>query len=336
MKHAGLALIVVIAALAALTIFFLQSDSTDAPEPEFPLTTPTAADAAIATATPLPSTWIEALRPQPDPADAMLIGCGDTNGDGVVSGAEESAGDVTIALIPGEACRDPERHADFLAETKTPACGDRGALLIVGIASAGSDLLDASAGESMGMLDIINALRARADELAVDDALILTTAAVFGAEQPQTSMERWVAAQAGARMAAQPCLRAVFLGHSHGGATVTSATASLDAAYGDRMLAVLIDRTTALYDRQATEMPARTPMLNFFQTNEGWHGIALDLPNAVNFDESGERAPVAPSDGGGGFALVSHKTLDDSPGVQRRVVDAIATWLEEPIQVAAD
>lgn len=332
MKHAGFALIVVIAALAALVIFFLLSDSTDAPEPEFPLSTPTA-DGAGATATPLPSTWLEALRPRPERSAASLIGCGDDDGDGLIASVQAAA---TIALIPGEACRDPESHADFLAEPATPACGDRGALLIVGVASAGSDLLDASAGESLGLLDIVNALRARAEELAIDDALMLSTAAVFGAEQPQTSMERWIAAQAAARLDAQPCLRAVFLGHSHGGATVTSATASLDDAYGDRMLAVLIDRTTALYDRPATEMPARTPMLNFFQTNEGWHGIALDLPNAVNFDESGERAPVAPSDGGGGFALVSHKTLDDSPGVQRRVVDAIATWLTGPPQVAVD
>lgn len=335
MKNAGLIVIVVIAALAALTIFFLLSDSTDAPEPEPPLATPTSAAEPITSPTPLPRTWLDALQPPPPSSAATLIACADANGDGVLA-PNETAAAAPITLIPGEACRDPQSHADFLVEPATPACGERGALLIVGVASAGSDLLDASSGESLGLLDIINDLRARSDELAIDDVLMLSTAAVFGAEQPQTSMERWIAAQAGARLAAQPCLRAVFLGHSHGGATVTSATATLDAGFGDRVLAVLIDRTTALYDRPANEMPSRTPMLNFFQTNEGWHGIALDLPNAVNFDESGERAPVAPSDGGGGFALVSHKTLDDSPGVQRRVVDAIATWLTDAPREASD
>jgi hypothetical protein len=127
-----------------------------------------------------------------------------------------------------------------------------------------------------------------------------------------------------------PCLRAVLLGHSHGGVTVTSVGAAIEERYPGRLFGVLIDRTIALYDRPADEMPASMPLLNLYQLNEGWHGVALDLPNVTNVDESGERAPVAPSDGGGGPALVSHKTLDDAPDVQRRVVHAVMAWLAAP------
>jgi len=40
-------------------------------------------------------------------------------------------------------------------------------------------------------------------------------------------------------------------------------------------------------------------------------------------------APVAPSDGGGGPALVTHKTLDDASAVQQRIVDEILRWAAE-------
>lgn len=328
MKHAGLALIVVIAIVAALVIFFALSDSTNAPSPDLLTVTPTERVAA-ATATPLPRTWIDGLRPRPGAAAPILVSCSDADGDGVIDVPDRTAGGQTrIALIRGESCLDPASHADFLVLGEVLPCGGPDLLLVVAVASAGSDLLDASNGESLGLLDVVNELRRRAEARGIATTLVLATSAVFGAEQPQTSMEHWIAADTRMRLVAAPCLRAVLVGHSHGGATVTSVTANLDAAFGDRILAVLIDRTTALYDRPASEMPAVTPILNFFQTNEGWHGIALDVPNAANFDESGERAPVAPSDGGGGFALVSHKTLDDSPGVQRRIADAVSTWLD--------
>jgi hypothetical protein len=106
--------------------------------------------------------------------------------------------------------------------------------------------------------------------------------------------------------------------------------AALDARYADRMLGVLIDRTVALYDRPATEMPALTRLLNFFQLNEGWHGVPIDQPNVENIDESDERAPVAPSDGGGGLAIVSHKTLDDAVAVQQQAVEKSVSWALQP------
>jgi hypothetical protein len=68
-------------------------------------------------------------------------------------------------------------------------------------------------------------------------------------------------------------------------------------------------------------------LLNVFQLNQGWHGVALPQANVYNIDQSYERAPIALSDGGGDIAPVGHKTLDDAPGVQRIIVDAVMTWL---------
>ena len=329
MKRAGFALAAIVAVAAALVIFLALANDTSAPA-DVPSPTPTPMHAAQPSPTPLPRTWLDGFRP-PSGGAPLLISCGDTNGDGLLTSADRpELGRTVIALAAGEACNDPSRHADYYASPGLLSCGAGAIIRLVLVPSAGSDLLDASSGESLGLIDIANTLRREMEQRSVPSELTIAASALFGSDPPQTSMERWLAAQASAELAARPCLRIVLIGHSHGGATVTSATAALDAAYGNRMLAVLIDRTTALYDRQATEMPVRTPILNFFQTNEGWHGIALDLPNAVNFDESGERAPVAPSDGGGGFALVSHKTLDDSPGVQSRAADAVMSWIIVP------
>jgi hypothetical protein len=198
--------------------------------------------------------------------------------------------------------------------------------LIVAIASAGSNLMDTSGGESLGLLDIVNALQERAAREGIGTQTVLATSAIFGAEPAQTSMERWLAREVAAHLAGTPCLRAVLIGHSHGGTTVTSVAAALEGRYAGRMFGVLIDRTTALYDRNAAEFPSRTQVLNVYQLNEGWHGIRIDLPNFTNDDASSERAPIAPSDGGGGLALVSHKTLDDSPAVQQRIEDAVMAW----------
>ena len=63
-----------------------------------------------------------------------------------------------------------------------------------------------------------------------------------------------------------------------------------------------------------------------------WTGATVHhVANITNVDESSERAPVAPSDGGGGLALVSHKTLDDSVAVQHRIEDVVMAWLTSDI-----
>jgi hypothetical protein len=119
----------------------------------------------------------------------------------------------------------------------------------------------------------------------------------------------------------------VLIGHSHGGVTVTSITAALEERFGARMLGVLVDRSNVLYDRPADDIPAVTKIINIFQTNEGWHGEAIEQPNVTNIDASSATAPIDPAGGVGGPARVTHGSLDDSPAVQARIVEEILRWL---------
>lgn len=285
--------------------------------------------------TPLPATWADGLRSYAAGNGRFELVCSyDKNADGVLDGDDGLAG-LDITLRPDEPCGSPADHSDFFtASPSDPSysnCDDgRARVLIVAVASAGSDLREPSGGESLGLLDIVNRLQARLGAGGIASDVWLATAALFGAVAPQTSMEQWIGRGVALSLDALPCLRAVLIGHSHGGVTVTSVTAALDDRYASRMFGVAIDRTTKLYDRDATEMPSRTKVLNVFQTNEGWHGAPIDAPTVINDDESSERAPIALSDGGGGLALVTHKTLDDAPGVQGRVVDAVMGWLNAP------
>jgi hypothetical protein len=328
-RFAGFGAALVVAAIAAGAVSFILTDETSAPDTNILTVTPFA-QTPEPEPTPLPRTWLDGLRRVYGDPQPQLLACAD-DGDAALTGADLPELDGQRIALEAGACRDPQQHADFYAGafSSQPACGRPPApLLLIAVASGGSDLLLAREGESLGLLDIINALDDRLSEGAVPHALVLAAPGIFGAAaSPQTSMERWIEAYAGARLRELPCLRAVIVGHSHGGVTVTSVTAALEGVYADRMLGVAIDRTTKLYDRNATEMPRRARLLNVFQTNEGWHGEPIDAANVENVDESDERAPVAPSDGGGAPALVSHKTLDDAPAVQSRVVDEIVAWL---------
>jgi hypothetical protein len=288
---------------------------------------------AAASPTPMPTTWVGGLRAG-NAGEAMLLSCLDANSDGRLDGGDGArfAG-LDIGLIPGEACVDPAHHADFYAGPPVDAASftcdaPKAPLLVMAVASGGSDLLDAPSGESLGLIDIVNAIEKRAAAEGIGTQTVLTLSAILGADPAQTSMEHWLEHYLDGRLSSTPCLRVVIVGHSHGGVTVTSVTAALDDQYASRMLGVLVDRSAALYDRIARELPSRTVLLNIYQLNEGWHGVPLNRANAVDVDESSARAPIAPSDGGGGLALVSHKTLDDSAEVQQRIEDGVMAWLD--------
>ncbi len=343
MRLLGLLVVTGIAAAAAIVLFVVFADGSSPSGAAVAIIPTHTATAAAPTATPIPRTWPEGVVSFHGQYGKgwLLLSCLDVNHDGVLD-AGDGVGlrDVSIPLVPAKSCIDRAHHADFFAEGGTDssgfdcAAGDRPAILLT-IGSAGTDLLDLTSGESLGLLDIINALQPRATAAGITTAPWLAASALFGAEQAQTSMEQWLESNLSQVLDNYPCLRAVLIGNSHGGVTVTSVTEVLDAEYGDRMFGVMLDRTIALYDRAATEMPERTPLLNLFQTNEGWHGDFIDAPNVTNVDASAERAPIAPSDGGGGVTMVTHKTLDDSPPVQRLVEDAIIDWLASPSTSAA-
>jgi hypothetical protein len=334
----GIGISVFAGSLAALVLFIVFSGGTDAPSDEAAVivtpVTPTPAN-ATPTSTPAPTTWLEALGEPANAPSAVLVSCGDANGDSVIDSRDGPSipGGISITLDLDQSCIAPDLHGDFYAgvpfSDAAAACDGVTPVQIVLAASAGSDLMHPREGESLGMITIANDLRSQLEERGAEASVMVAVSAIFGAEMPQTSMEGWVAAHVRETLDAMPCAQAIIIGHSHGGVTATAAAIALEDAYADRVLVVLIDRTAVLYDRIADEMPQAARVLNFFQLNEGWHGEPIDQPNVENFDESDERAPIAASDGGGDLAIVSHKTLDDAVAVQRAVVELGVAWAIE-------
>lgn len=333
MRALGLVALFSLAVVAAVVLFsaFPRSSPTaDTASAGLPSVTPSPVPPEP---TPEPHSWVAGLKTSRR-GIATQVSCLDLNRDGFVDAADGAEFEgIEIPISDGAGCNDPAHHADYyVGDPSDPAAYDcdspAAPVLIVAIASAGSDLLDTTEGESLGVLDIVNALQARLTAVGAASVPVLSASAVFGADQPQTRNEEWIEHEVSNRLDDMPCLRAVMIGHSHGGVTVTSVTTELDDGYFGRIYGVLIDRTNVLYDRPATEIPSLIPLLNVYQTNEGWHGNVYGSDNIANVDESTQRAPIAPSDGGGdGLALVSHKTLDDSLPVQQRIADAVMTWL---------
>jgi hypothetical protein len=283
---------------------------------------------------PAPPSWLTALGEGSDAPPAILISCLDTNGDLALTSDDPGVvlpEGLRIPLLPEQACFEPETHADFYPgadfSDDAIACEGVTPVQIVIAASAGSDLKQPQEGESLGLIEIARNIRTQLEERGAEVSISVGVSAIFGADPPQTSMELWQTYRLQRLLEEVPCARAIIIGHSHGGVTATAVATYLDEAYADRLLAVVIDRTAVLYDRIAPEMPARTRVINFYQLNEGWHGFPIDLPNVENIDRSADRAPVAPSDGGGAPAIVSHKTLDDSPEVQRMAVEMAVAWV---------
>jgi hypothetical protein len=314
-------------------LFIVFTGGTDAPGHDESLTASPTALSEQATATPVPSTWLAALNEPVDAPAPVLVSCFDENHDGVLDAADPEArlpGNLAIALDPELGCVDAAHHRDFYAgvpfSTAARACEGVTPVQIVLAASAGSDLLLPREGESLGLIEIAKRMRDEINGSSGEASIMVAMSAIFGAEPPQTSMERWLAVRVRETLEEIPCSRVVIIGHSHGGVTATAAGIALEEEYADRMLIVLIDRSAALYDRVALEMPQMARVINFYQLNEGWHGEPIDQPNVENIDESDERAPVAPSDGGGGLALSSHKTLDDAVAVQDQAVAKSVAW----------
>jgi hypothetical protein len=334
MRVAGHILSFLAGIVCAGIVFTMLSDSTSAPDGAS-LVSGAAVTPAAPTATPIPATWIDGLRVPRGPEPPKELSCLDVDHDGHLNAADGSAlfAKLDVPIDPAYACGVNKHGADFYESALLPSFDCEHAhppLFLVVIAGGGSDLLDAKEGDSLGLLDVTNALFAKAKEIELPVTLTLSSGAIVGAEMPQSNLELMLTDYVANRLSLVPCARAALIGHSHGGVTVSTVTSLLEDRFADRILGVLVDRTNVIYDRPAENFPAHAPLINFFQTNEGWHGVALDMPNVTNFDESGEIAPIAPTDGGGGPAIVTHRSLDDSAVVQRHILDALVGWATKP------
>ena len=329
MRRAALGAFAAVIACAAGITAVACSSASSAPSVTFaPLASPTPSPPEP---TPLPATWLAGLH-APHAGQPVLLSCLDKDRDGYLTGNDDPrfAG-LTIQLEQHQSCVGPGMHADFYADdTSELSCDGPPPLLAVLVGGGGNDLLDAKSGESIGLIDIMNQLQPQLEASGVHVAVMLASAAITGAVPAQGSMERYLEHEIAARLDATPCLRMAIVGHSHGGVTVTDVLATLEDRFAGRVYGVLLDRTTVIYDGDTQSMPVTAPVLNIYQLNEGWHGVAIDQPNITNVDQTAEYAPLAPSDGGGGLARVSHKTLDDAVDAQHRIVDAITSWAIGP------
>jgi hypothetical protein len=278
----------------------------------------------------IPGSWMDELAYARQGATAQLS-CMDANGDGRLDAADgDEFVTVDTPLTRQIRCTGEDHPIEVFSSLPTDlphyGCGDWPApLLVVAVGGGGTDLRDRTLGESPGLIGTVNDLQAEASALGISSSVLLTAAAIGAADMPQLAMERWLEGALAARLQAMPCLRAVLLGHSHGGVTVSSVTAALEPRFGARIAGVMVDRTLALYDHGTSDYPASVPLLNVFQTNEGWHGVPLDAPNIENLDES--RA-TAPGDGIAAPVEVTHLTLDDSPGAREAILGWVTRWLD--------
>jgi len=335
-----------LAAFAALLLVSCSEPSADADPGESagaPSLTPSLTSTPRPTATPdpfqpvpppgfLPDTWPEGLEPSAD-GEAIRIACLDSDRDGRITGADDAAYEE-LEIVIAEPCAPDDERRDFFAgeaDADAFAC-DGGAppLLVVAIGGGGTDLHDPKSGVSLGLLGSVNEIAARAEAAGIAMAPVLASSAVFGADLPQTRMEQWIAHHVAGRLEQAPCARAVLIGHSHGGVIVTEVTAALEGRFGDRIYGVLIDRTAALYDRPATAIPLRTPLLNVYQLREGWHGEPIAQANVENADRTSSVAPKEPRLPDQPVEPVTHVNLDDARDVQ----ETIAAWVVE--RVSAD
>jgi hypothetical protein len=320
----------------ALTFGAAACAADDPPEPLGPLATgsPTAVvGVAGSERTPAafdgPPTWIDSID-GPHAGEAWQISCLDRNSDRVVDTADgpQFAG-LYIPLVE-EPCGGPARTPDFYVALPSRAestCAGRAPVVLVIIGGGGTQLLDATSGVSFGLLEMRNALYALTESAGVPSSTIITTSAISGADLPQTRMEQWLEVQLRRRLESSACLRAVLFGHSHGGVTATSVMATLESRFPARLYGVILDRSIALYDRAARELPLEAPLLNVYQLNEGWHGVPIDQPNVVNIDQSSQVAPVEPRSGPEPVGRVTHTNLDDSLAVQTGIVTRVMEWI---------
>lgn len=278
------------------------------------------------------------------------LACLDVNGDDRISAADASdasrlpdfnadrsrdADDsaflqgVDIALLPerdrapceGKAKKTPEYLVAHGYITPSDVSCDGGArpVLLLGIGGGNANLRDAA--DAAGVRKAVDALQQEYDDRGVETIGVIAGPGIGGGEHVQGAMEQWLANAVNVYFERYPCLRAVFVGHSHGAVTVDVVSAALEDQYADRIIAaVKLDRVDVLYDGDTASRPATVYVLNVYETTDTrLHGGADDGANVENWDASAEEAPERGQDGGDDQP-VNHTTIDNSGAIHDRIV----------------
>lgn len=196
-------------------------------------------------------------------------------------------------------------------------------VLLVGVGGGIKDLTDK--GQAAGVRSIIDGLQKSYDARGVDTIAVIAGPAMVGAAQPNTAMEQWMTNAVRVYFDRYPCIRAVLVGHSHGGVTVDVIAAHLEDRYAGRFIAVVeLDRSEYVYLGDMQSKPRLAHVLSIFETNSAiLSGVPYTgAPNAVLWDASGESGPEQ-GDKGGALKRVTHTTIDNSASVKQRIIDDV-------------
>ena len=195
----------------------------------------------------------------------------------------------------------------------------RPAFLLFGVGGGIVNLDDKS--DAAGVRSMIDGLQRAYEDRGAQTIAVIAGPLMDGAAQVHGGAELFLTHAATVLLERYPCMRAVFLGHSHGAVSVDVVSSHLEGQYADRVVDVVdVDRHPELYTGDTTSRPTRVHVFNIYQTNDGSApGTAYDASNAENWDASSEQAPEN-GDKGGALKPVSHTTIDNSEAVKQRIV----------------
>ena len=196
-------------------------------------------------------------------------------------------------------------------------------VLLVGVGGGVKSLRDK--GDAAGIRSVIDGLQKSYDARGVDTIAVIAGPAMSGAMQPNTAMETWMTNAVRVYFDRYPCIRAVLVGHSHGGVTVDVIAAHLEDRYVARFIDVVeLDRNEYFYSGDTTSKPTQVHVLSIFETTSGiLKGVPyLGAPNAELWDASNELGPEN-GDKGGALKPVTHTTIDNAQAVKLRIIDDV-------------
>jgi hypothetical protein len=196
-------------------------------------------------------------------------------------------------------------------------------VLLVGVGGGIKDLTDK--GQAAGVRSIIDGIQKSYDARDIDTIAVIAGPAMVGAAQPNPAMEQWMTNAVRVYLDRYPCIRAVLVGHSHGGVTVDVIAARLEDRYPGRFIDIVeLDRVEFAYVGDMQSKPKQAHVFSIFETNSGTlNGLPYTgAPNAEVWDAS--HAP-GPENGANGGALkpVIHTTIDNSSSVKQRIIDDV-------------
>ena len=196
-------------------------------------------------------------------------------------------------------------------------------VLLVGVGGGVKDLKDKS--NAAGIRSIIDGLQKSYDARGVDTIAVIAGPAMSGAMQPNAAMEAWMTNAVRVYFDRYPCIRAVLVGHSHGGVTVDVIAARLEDRYAGRFIDVVeLDRSEFVYLGDTVSKPRQAHVFSIYETtSDALKGVPyLGAPNAELWDASNELGP-ANGDKGGPLKPVTHTTIDNSQAVKVRIIDDV-------------